>query len=179
MDVKATISALIVFTIGYLVPLVWSPSWQHTLLCLGLAAIALLIPTISVYRGGHRGVRRPSLSALKLVGLTSGVEMLAVVVALFLGFVFDAWWWLAPLIVTTVLLHFLALTNAFRRRVDFLVFPIMVVAAVVVWTADHNDPLPAWGVAGGLAAGVCLGYALALWRSAAEANLHSENMKAG
>lgn len=165
MNTRATVSMLVIYAAVYFVPLGWSPSLQHTLFSIALAIVVFGLATISICRGGHRGISRPSKLAMTFVGLSSGLEMVAVIVALFAGFVFEAWWLMAPLILTSVLLHFLSLTNAFRRNIDYLILPMTTFATVIVWAADRSDPLPAWGVAGGLVAGACLGYALGLWRS--------------
>lgn len=165
---RSVISLLLVFSALYLVPLGWSPHWGHLALCVALVLGVIGICAALLAVLGVRG-QTPTKRALGFVGLTSGLEMLAVAAGLTAGFIWDAWWLLGALILTSVLLHFLAMTAAFRRPVDFLLLPIITVSAGIAWFADREDPLEAWGYAGGLAAGACLGYALTLlWPSRTE-----------
>lgn len=160
-NTNGIIRLLIVFAIMYLAPLAWSPSLWHLVGCIGLFLAVLAISAVVVIHGGAEG-RTPTKQALSALGLTSGLELLAVIGGLAAGFIWQMWWLLGAFLLSSVLLHFSAMTFAFRRTVDFFLLPIAAVGAAIAWLANHENPWADWGYAGGLAAGACMSYALAL-----------------
>lgn len=171
---RSVIGLLTVFSVLYLLPLIWSPGLGHVALCVGLFFAVMGSSAVLLARLGVRG-RAPTKQGLAFVGLTSGLEFLAVAAGLIAGFVWDAWWLLGALLLSSVLLHFLAMTYAFRRPIDFLLLPVICASAGIAWLADREDPLTAWGYAGGLAAGACTSYALALMWGARRNNRAGSN----
>ena len=99
------------------------------------------------------------------VGVTSMLEFAASLAGLVAGWVTGKWWWLGALLLSSVALHFVALTVAFRRPIDVFLRPVACVGAAIALSAPAADLWNHWAVAGGLVAGCTAAYSFAMFRS--------------
>ena len=147
-------SFLGLLTIFYAAFTFYADSWQIT--SAGLAAAVLIAITAWLDQAV------PSEAAEKFVGITSGIEGIAITVAFILG-AFDLWWLFLPLVLTSVSLHFTSMLIAYRRVVDWFIVPVAFAATALAWSAGTTDFFNTWAIAGGMLSGCCAGYALALF----------------
>ena len=110
-------SFLGLLTIFYAAFTFYADSWQIT--SAGLAAAVLIAITAWLLSRRWPDQAVPSEAAEKFVGITSGIEGIAITVAFILG-AFDLWWLFLPLVLTSVSLHFTSLLIAYRRNDRFL-----------------------------------------------------------
>ena len=158
---------LLAYSAIYVLPLAWVRDGQYLLSVLGtgllVAAVGIAVAVLTSPRKDEG--RRPSPTELAWMGATSGLELIAAVAGLLLGLFLDLWWLLGAFLMSSVALHFAALTRAFRRTIDFVLLPVVVVAAAIAWVLPLASLVDNWALAGALASASCLSYAVVLTRS--------------
>lgn len=170
-------SFLGLLTIFYAAFTFYADSWQITSAGLAAAALIALVAWLLSRRWPDQAV--PSAAAEKFVGITSGIEGIAITVAFILG-AFDLWWLFLPLVLTSVSAHFTSMLIAYRRAVDWFIVPVTFSATALAWSAGTTDFFNTWAIAGGMLSGCCAGYALALFlvlrklSAAAQGNANSK-----
>lgn len=163
-SVRSNAYLLVVFTALYLVPLVFANSWHAR--GLGAAGAGLVfVVAIAIYIKTPGKLRRMSGAEGVAVGVTSMLEFAASLAGLVAGWVAGKWWWLGALLLSSVTLHFVALTVAFRRPIDVFLLPVACVGAAIALSAPAADLWNHWAVAGGLVAGCTAAYSFAMFRS--------------
>lgn len=153
-------SFLGLLTIFYAAFTFCADSWQVTSAGLAAAALIALVAWLLSRCWPDQAV--PSAAAAKFVGITSGIEGIAITAAFILG-AFDLWWLFLPLVLTSVSLHFTSMLIAYRRVVDWFIVPVSFAATALAWSAGTTDFFNTWAIAGGMLSGCCAGYALALF----------------
>lgn len=148
-------SFLSLLTIFYAAFIFCADSWQIT--SAGLAAAVLIAITAWLLSRRWPDQAVPSEAAEKFVGITSGIEGIAITVAFILG-AFDLWWLFLPLVLTSVSLHFTSMLIAYRRVVDWFIVPVAFAATALAWSAGTTDFFNTWAIAGGMLSGCCAGY---------------------
>ncbi len=156
-----TTVSLLAFAALYVVALAWAPTWWWAV---GAAVLGtgVALGSWGLARRPRNPTRRPSAVALRAVGLTSLAEAVGLTAAVATFLVADLRWLALPLVLTTVTAHVASLAGAFRRGVDAWALGWIVVATVIAWTCGPALLAWAWPVSGAIAAGMCVGYVLAL-----------------
>lgn len=155
---------LVVFTALYLTPLVFANSWHAR--GLGVAGAGLVfVVAIAIYIKAPGRLRRMSRAEGVAVGVTSMLELAASLAGLVAGWATGNWWWLGTLLLSSVAVHFVSLTVAFRRPIDVFLLPVACVGAAIALSAPASDLWNYWAVAGGFVAGCTAAYSFAMFRS--------------
>ena len=79
--------------------------------------------------------------------------------------VIGEWWLILPIVLTAVTFHVGSLLLAFRRVIDVWSLIVLASATVFAWSLSSAMADVAWPAAGAAAAGMCIGYVLAMGRS--------------
>lgn len=149
---------LLIFAVLYLGVLAVA---ANALWAAGCAAMAGMVAVIS-WRLGAAPRRMPTGLQLRAVSLTSALEGVALIIAVAVGALSGVWWPVLPIVLTAVAVHFCALDVAFRRAVDHWASGCLMVAATVAWIFSRTALPWIWPLTAAIAAGACLGYAIAL-----------------
>ncbi|WP_297555709.1 hypothetical protein [uncultured Actinomyces sp.] len=148
---KGNIVLLSIFTAMYLAPIALASSIRNVLIAIALFVVLFAVG-LAITRAPLAPSKRPTKRQAGLVGLTSMLELVAVIAGLIIGFVADAWWPFGVLLVGSVALHFLTLLLAYRRRSDYFALTLVVVAFALLVVSPISPLWDLWAVAGGIVA---------------------------
>lgn len=152
---------LLLFAAVYMSPLVLAPSLWVVAVSIGLGALVAGGAWV-IARRIRVAVRTPNAAELRAVRVTSVFEGVAVLVALGIGMIAGMWWVALPLVLTSVTVHVFSLWIALRRPVDVWCVCWAIAATSATWLLSASFATSVWPPAGAVAAGVCIGYVLAL-----------------
>ncbi len=158
---RGTTVSLLAFAALYIVALAWAPTWWWATGAAVLGA-GIALGAWCLARRARHPARQPGARALRAVALTSFAEAIGLAGAVATFLVADLRWLALPLLLTTVTVHVASLAVAFRRAADAWALGWIVVATAIAWSCGPDGTAWAWPVSGALAAGMCVGYVLAL-----------------
>lgn len=152
---------LFLFTIFYLLPLFGKVSWEVRGLGFGFLITGCFAGALLPLKTAKEA-RHPI--ALSAVDITSILELVAVSTGFIIGCVWGRWWYLAPIVLSSVVVHYTALSVAFRRICDFVALPCSGMALIIALAAPADTYIKYWALAGGIIAGTTALYAITLCR---------------
>lgn len=164
LKVSKNTALLQLYTVFYLLPSIFSSRPEIQI----WSAWIFLSTTITGFIVNHYdSPEQKNATALQSTWVvrTSKLEGVATLTGLILGSLLQAWWIFGTLITGAATLHFISLSLAYKRHLDFLATIIGGFAFLL--TLIHIPPSlwDDWAFAGGLLAGITLNYSYVLWSS--------------